>query len=242
MNYAYYSNNGHGGTLTGPRSATGPFSLIAANRLAASEFDATSDARIKRVKGHSDADRDLNTLMGLEITDYTMRDTIANGQKPYKKVIAQQVEKVYPQAVSKTTGVIPDIYQKAAVQKGWIRLATNLKSGEQVKIITEGKQAVYDVLEADASGFWVALPDATQAFVYGREVKDLRTVDYDAIAMLNVSATQALHGKITRLEAENAALRQQNETTNARLQRIERTFALLTDPQRHTARQVRPQA
>ncbi|WP_262708345.1 hypothetical protein [Chryseobacterium sp. CH21] len=29
-------------------------------------------------------------------------------------------------------------------------------------------------------------------FVYGTEVSDLRTVDYDALSMLNISATQEL--------------------------------------------------
>jgi hypothetical protein len=35
-------------------------------------------------------------------------------------------------------------------------------------------------------------PSTEQVFVYGREVKDFRHVDYEAIAMLNVSATQEL--------------------------------------------------
>ena len=139
--YGYLSFNGHD-VLTNTASGTNAYSVVADYRIAATEFNAFSDARIKRVKGRSDAEHDLNTLLGIEITDYTMRDTIAQGNKPYKKVIAQQVEKVYPQAVSKTTGVIPDIYQKATVQKGWVKLATNLKSGERVKVITEGKEAV----------------------------------------------------------------------------------------------------
>jgi hypothetical protein len=46
-------------------------------------------------------------------------------------------------------------------------------------------------------------------FVYGREVKDLRTVDYEAISMLNVSATQELARKLETAQAENAALRRE---------------------------------
>ena len=48
-----------------------------------------------------------------------------------------------------------------------------------------------------------------QVFVYGREVKDFRTVDYDAISMLNVSATQELARKLETVQAENAALRRE---------------------------------
>jgi ribosome-binding protein aMBF1 (putative translation factor) len=42
--------------------------------------------------------------------------------------------------------------------------------------------------------------------VYGREVDDLRSVDYDAIAMLNVSATQELAKKLEEKDAVISAL------------------------------------
>ena len=41
---------------------------------------------------------DLKTINQIEITDYTMIDTIAKGHRAYKKVIAQQVKNVFPQA------------------------------------------------------------------------------------------------------------------------------------------------
>jgi cell shape-determining protein MreC len=46
-------------------------------------------------------------------------------------------------------------------------------------------------------------------FVYGKQCLDLKSVDYDAIAMLNVSATQELAKKVDALEAENDRLRAQ---------------------------------
>ena len=74
-----------------------------------------SDARLKNVIGHSDSAKDLETLKQIEITDYTMKDVVKLGDAPCKKVIAQQVEKVYPTAV-KTIGYkgftfTPDIYE-----------------------------------------------------------------------------------------------------------------------------------
>ena len=41
---------------------------------------------------------------------------------------------------------------------------------------------------------------STSVFVYGREMDDFHTVDYDAISMLNVSATQEQQGRIEELE------------------------------------------
>lgn len=47
--------------------------------------------------------------------------------------------------------------------------------------------------------------DADSVFVYGREVKDFRMVDYEALAMLNVSATQALLRRLEKQAADHAA-------------------------------------
>ena len=53
-----------------------------------------------------------------------------------------------------------------------------------------------------------------QVFVYGKWVDDVHVVDYDAISMLNVSATQelarqveTLQKRVTELETENARLK-----------------------------------
>jgi hypothetical protein len=46
-----------------------------------------------------------------------------------------------------------------------------------------------------------------KVFVYVKRCLDLKSVDYDAIAMLNVSATQELAKKVEALEAENSRLK-----------------------------------
>jgi hypothetical protein len=45
-----------------------------------------------------------------------------------------------------------------------------------------------------------------KVFVYGREVDDFRTVDYEAISMLNVSSTQELYKKILELEKATSTI------------------------------------
>jgi len=186
-------------------------------------FIASSDVRIKNIVGKSDPIADLKTLLGIEITDYKYRDTVAKGNSTQKKVIAQQVEAVYPQAVSQRTDVVPDIYQKATAKDGWIKLATDLKKGERVKLISKNEEGVHEVLEVAAGKFRTAFTGtAEEVFVYGREVNDFRTVDYDAISMLNVSATQELKrekdAEIQTLRDENAALRRELATKDASLE------------------------
>jgi len=186
----------------------------------------TSDARAKSIKGRSDSAADLDKLLGIEITDFVFKDVIQRGNRPEKKVIAQQVEKVYPQAVRNTTDVIPDIYRKAAVNGGWIQLVTDLKAGERVRLITEsGHRGIHEVLEVKEDKFRTDFADdVSQIFVYGREVKDFRVVDYEAISMLNVSATQELHRIITEQEGEIQGL-------NARLAALEQMLKEQTERQ-----------
>jgi len=113
------------------------------------------------------------------------------------------VEKVFPQAVSKHTDVVPDIFKKATVQDGWVQLAIDLKVGERVKLIGEKDAGVHEVLEVREGAFRTDFKPATDnIFVYGREVKDFRAVDYEAISMLNVSATQELARKVEAQQEE----------------------------------------
>ena len=132
-----------------------------------------------------------------------MKDFVQHGTKPFKKVIGQQVEQVYPQAVSTITDVVPDIMQPAEVNGEWVQLDTDLQAGERIKLIFDESQEVVEVLEVSKEGFRVELPkDANKVFVYGREVDDYRLVDYEAISMLNVSATQALYQQVQDLKKQ----------------------------------------
>ncbi len=181
--------------------------IYTSGAMGATVYYAFSDARIKNIVGLSSTAKDLTTLRGIQVTDFTYKDVVAKGAGPVKKVIAQQVEKVYPQAVSKGRGVVPDIYHLAPVQNGWVQLATDLKAGERVRLLQEQASSVYEVLAVTNGAFQVDLPAATrQVFVYGREVEDFRTVDYEALAMLNVSATQELAKRLDNVEAREARL------------------------------------
>ena len=102
---------------------------------------------------------------------------------------------------------MPDIYKKVTVKDGWVELATDLKKGERVKLIGKTEQSVHEVLEVRDGAFRPdGQVDDEQVFVYGREVNDFRSVDYDAIAMLNVSATQELARQLKEKDAKIAAL------------------------------------
>jgi hypothetical protein len=212
--------------VSGGDSTPNDYSIWATNCIAAREVHAFSDERIKNIQGRSDSATDLRTLLGIEITDYRHRDVIGNGTGAHKKVIGQQIEKVFPQAVTTVTDVVPDIYQQASIRDGWVALATELKKGDRVKLIRETDEELYEVLEATDDKFRVDFKhEDDRVFVYGREVDDFLTVDYDAISMLNVSATQQIKKEMDQelnaLRVENAELRAANDALAKRLQLLE---------------------
>ena len=195
------------------------YSIYADNRIACPEFNAFSDLRIKDVMGTSDAQKDLATLEKLEIVDYQYKDKLTKGDKHYKKVIGQQVAEVYPQVVDKVKGeVVPDIMQKASMSKGIITLANHgLSVSDEVKVIwsdkdkeEEVKDLFYRVKSVSAESFELDTEESIdEVFVYGRKVNDFHVVDYEGIAMLNVSATQALAQENRALKAEVQGLKKE---------------------------------
>jgi hypothetical protein len=191
-----------------------------------------SDARLKNVLGRSDSAKDLATLENIEVTDYTMKDVVKYGTKPFKKIIAQQVEKVYPTAVT-SAGVkgltfTPDVYavsdsiktEKPGVYTIRMAKAHDLQDGDTVRLITsKNPELAVTVHLVNDKTFTIETkePLGDKVFVYGKQCLDLKAVDYEAISMLNVSATQELAKKVQTLEQENSEL----QTESKRLSAIE---------------------
>jgi len=202
----YGINANTGGCTSVSQSGYHPTSIYADYRVTGLYFVAHSDERIKTINGISNSSTDLNLLSQIEVTDYTMKDTVQHGDKTFKKVIAQQVAEVYPLAVSTSIAEVPDIYQSAKIMNGWVKLATDLKEGEKVAVYAENKKELYNVLEIAEDAFRIDLKENGEVFVFGRQVDDFHHVDYEAIAMLNVSATQELYKQVQSLQKENVTL------------------------------------
>jgi len=181
-----------------------PYSLYASAFIGASEFNAFSDLRIKEIKGTSDSQADLQTLLQIQVTDYYYKDKIAKGNRPKKKVIGQQIATVYPQAVSTHVDTVPDILEFAIIAENWVTLNNhNLKTGDKVKIFwNDNDSQLFTVEDIKTDKFKISLNHTGDIFVYGREVDDFHVVDYDALSMLHISATQELYKIIKKLEGK----------------------------------------
>ena len=77
---------------------------------------------------------------------------------------------------------------------------------KKVKLIFEHNEMIANVMQVNKDGFFVDQYQEGDVFVYGRQVEDFRTIDYEAISMLNVSATQESLKRIRELEKQNREL------------------------------------
>ena len=248
--FNYLNTNTSGFTIATYSAGAQPVSALFASNIwsngsivSYSGAFTNSDARLKNIIGQSNSAKDLETLEKIEVTDYTMKDVVKFGTKPFKKVIAQQVEKVYPTAV--TSGGVPgftftpDVYAvsesvkmgKPGVYTISLAKAHGLKTGDTVRLITSKNpelNAIAHVVSDKAFTIETKEPLGEKVFVFGKQCTDLKAVDYDAISMLNVSATQELAKKVETLEQENLDLKNEakrlttiEEQQNAKIAALE---------------------
>lgn len=182
---------------------------------------AQSDIRIKKSILATSTSTDLQSLKDIEVVNYKKIDTI-NDNRLYKKVIAQQVQKVYPLAVQQTTqDFIPSVFQgslsidKQGADKYLLAVANphNLSEDDTVELkCYPGNQSEEVKVSKIISPTQFEVQSTTEldtlesVFVFGKQVNDLLSVDYDAISMLNVSATQEIAKQLEALQTENQSL------------------------------------
>ena len=122
--------------------------------------------------------------------------------------------------------------------------AGGVVSGQRLKLVLPtGAEVLAQVARAAAAGESGLVLRRTggltagPVFAYGLEHADVRAVDYEALAMLNVSATQELARQVAALTQQNAALRTraaaletaaaQTATDHADLQTLKQQLARL---------------
>jgi hypothetical protein len=181
----------------------------------------SSDARIKKDKSPTDNAADLDLLKKIEITNYRYIDGNKYGTTPQKKVIAQQVETVYPQAVTAIKDFIPNIYAMSGpVSKNGNLLTvdlsncTDVRAGDKIRLYDGSTVREVYVIAVDDHDLVLDYPfeaPTSAVFLYGTEVNDFRQVDYEAISMLNVSATQALAKELEDTKSKLAQANDENQ-------------------------------
>lgn len=215
--FAYFNGNNH----TGIATTWGSYSIWANQRIAALEFNAMSDARIKEVVGLTDPVEDLATIRRLRVTDYYSVDKVAEGDDLKKGFIAQEVAEVIPEAVSLTEQFIPNIYalpteleyDEAAKELRIVLSGPHgLEEGDRVRILTSDTMLELAVASVNSPKEFVlgsVAREPEQVFVYGKQVSDFRTVHYDRIFTTGIGAIQELAREVDALKRRTAELEEE---------------------------------
>jgi len=179
-----------------------------------------SDRRIKRDPQPSEITKDLATIQKLRVTDYRMVDPAEGGNGWRKGFIAQEVEEIIPGAVTRSVEFVPDIFSLStnvvfnpAAKTLSVSLTKEhgLKTGDRVRLHVDGVRLDAKVSAVPSSHQFVVencerAPE--KVFVYGRQVHDFRTVDYDRIFTTGIGAIQELASKVQALESAQKQIAQ----------------------------------
>jgi len=163
-----------------------------------------SDRRIKtNIEDVIDTDS-LTKLRQIPCRNYKYIDKISRGNEKTIGFIAQEVEEVYPNAVSLEEEIIPDIYKN--IDCVWNVDGDKFKmSSTDLNDVSGGEYLFYcrntdDDDEGEDKIGIVANDDNTftfdkkydTVFCYGKSVKDFHRLEPDKLFMLNFSATQEI--------------------------------------------------
>ena len=207
-----------------------------------------SDQRKKELVRRSDSAEALRRIQELQVTEYRLRDKIQYGDSVQLGFFAQEVEQTVPEAVSQGVDFLPDIYamaseveHNASEETLTIRMENGhgLRVGDRVRLMSESQRTESEVVEiVDARTFIVSGWEAPQkeVFVFGREVDDFRTVDYDHIFTMGISALQEVNRKLdesneqlrtrlTEVEDENRLLKESFASLMERVDALETQVA-----------------
>ena len=212
-------------------------SILADDAIGAKEFRTYSDKRIKSIKSDSDSQADLALINLLRVKNYQYIDTRQRGIAIKKGLIAQEVEQLYPGAVTHIPDFIPDIYCTSASatfqadeQSLTVYLARphTLQTGDEVRLIGKHGPRQKEVTSTPSECVFTVshwdnedTHDNQQVFVYGKKVADVKTVDYQEISVLAISALQALHAENAQLKDTLSTLTRAVNHLQQRLEKLE---------------------
>ena len=190
--------------------------LYVANRIVCGEVDAVSDARVKEIVDRSESARALADVRKLTVTDYRKIDRVQFGGRLERGVIAQEVEKVLPGAVSQNTNFVPNVYALAktvACTNQTLVITVpkphELTVGNTVRLLSDAGQTDVQVTSVDSpTTFAVAAPAKVPAwvFVFGKQVGDFRSVNYDYLFTTGLGAIQELAKRADAADARVESL------------------------------------
>jgi hypothetical protein len=181
---------------------------ITNSTLFTSGFYLYSDERIKKdiqpLENSLDLINKINPI-SFKYIDFVQKGTINN-----YGVIAQEIEKIIPEVVNSHKDYIPNIYKNVdKYDNDLLRLyikTDELSLGDNIKIYDINNKYHYKkIIEITEDYIVIDEPienyeEGTDVFIFGKEVDEVKNVNYEALFVINIKATQELHQRLRALE------------------------------------------
>jgi hypothetical protein len=192
-------------TLTGNLNANGSIStttITATGQITGFSFNATSDKRIKTNVNDINVKFALDTLRNINPVSYNFIDD--SKQKSSIGFLAQQIQTSLENSVSKQTNYIPNIYENINIDGKTITLNEKFTSDIslcdypiKLKFNDLSNNTLYGTIDKiiDSKTFLLTRPLDTSLnsmFLYGQEVNDFLSINYDSVFTVVTSAVKQL--------------------------------------------------
>jgi len=211
LNNSAYLNSIEVG-VSGP-TILNSFSIYASGRVAALEFNAVSDIRVKNIINDRNILDDLNLIKKIKTYDYSYIDKKNDGYKEKIGFIAQELKSINENFTNESKRFIPNIYKRFTL-KTKNKIITfeklSLDKGDLIKVEVyynnQYKIFEVNVLEISEKEVYINLNneldiDLTKGiFIYGKYVDDFLTVDINQITSVNTNIIKYLLEKVENLE------------------------------------------
>jgi cytoskeletal protein CcmA (bactofilin family) len=201
-------------------AGTMAYSIYADGKIAASSFHAVSDKRVKNILSERNNNDDLEAIENLDIFNYQYIDQNKYGKQTKIGIMAQDVEKIHSDLVEESTRFIPNIYKECKLNSiNEIQVGEcDIKEGDLVQVqyqiddeffmceknVVSYTDGIMKVSESDADADY----KKDSAFVYGKQINDFKSVNFEQLTSLNTSAIKAIIQENKDLKAELAAIKE----------------------------------
>ena len=237
LSYGWHNASGGGGQASG----TNEYSIYTSDRIAATEFNAFSDIRIKKNVVDINDSSALDKIRLIEPKIYNYIDDKRKGTSNVYGFIAQQVSNVLPYAVTVGEGDIPNILTNSNVvineNNNTVELrldipveGLSLSNTSNINIITDKDEFVTCPVISSSGSNVITISDTnnyfsnvTGAYIHGERIKDFHHLNKDAIWAVSTAALQEVDRQLQAEKTKVATLETQVADLLARVTALENT-------------------
>ena len=219
-------------------AATNSYSIYANGKIAASEFNAHSDKRVKEILNERPIEKDLEYLDKVKIYDFKYIDKKFYSSRTKVGYMAQELEEYNKNLVNYSTNFIPNIFKEfdvRTVNKEHIIELDNdydIKENDLIKIQiikSDGDHKMKElvILKKVNKLIYLSysknLSEVTRVFLYGKLVNDFRTVNWEQLIAIN-------NNLIKHLKKENTELKEKVSNNELQIQYLIERLNKLENP------------